>query len=124
MSDQDWLVFQLADLLARVEPGVVKFQEVLRTPSLSCAIYHLPAGSREMQSAHEEDELYLVLEGRGRLRVGDTEHKVEKGTLMYVQAACDHAFFDIEEDLTALAFFGAPLRRVSSLLEHRGGSSA
>jgi hypothetical protein len=29
---------------------------------------------------------------------------------MYVHTACDHAFFDIEEDLTVLAFFGAPMR--------------
>ena len=61
-----------------------------------------------MASAHEEDELYLVLEGRGQLRVGDTEHLVQRGTLMYVRAACDHAFFDIQDDLTVLAFFGAP----------------
>ena len=110
MKEKDWLVFQLSDLLAKTEPGQVRFHEFLRTPSLSCSVYHVPAGSREMQSAHEEDELYLVLEGRARLRVEGDEHAVEKGTLMYVRAACDHAFFDIEEDLTVLAFFGATAR--------------
>lgn len=109
-SDNDWLVFQLTELLGRVESGSVRFHEFLRTPSLSCSIYRLPAGSKEMQRAHEEDELYLVLEGKGHLRVGDTNHTVEQGTLIYVHAACDHAFFDIEEDITALAFFGASLR--------------
>ena len=29
--------------------------------------------------------------------------------MKYVQAACDHAFFDIASDLTVLAFFGAPV---------------
>jgi mannose-6-phosphate isomerase-like protein (cupin superfamily) len=111
MSDKDWVVFQLGDLLAKLEPGTLKFHEFLRTASMSCAIYRVPAGSKEMQRAHEEDELYLVLEGRGRLRVADEDHVVEKGTLMYVHAACDHAFFDVEEDLTALAFFGSPPRR-------------
>ncbi len=110
MKEKDWLVFQLADLLAKTEPGQVRFHEFLRTPSLSCSVYRVPAGSKEMQSAHEEDELYLVLEGRARLRVEGDEHAVEKGTLMYVRAACDHAFFDIEEDLTVLAFFGATAR--------------
>ena len=110
MRETDWLVFQLPELLAKAERGEVRFHEFLRTPSLSCSIYHLPAGSKEMQSAHEEDELYLVLEGRARLRVEADEHAVEKGTLMYVRAACDHAFFDIDEDLTVLAFFGAPIR--------------
>jgi mannose-6-phosphate isomerase-like protein (cupin superfamily) len=108
MEQKHWLVFQLRDLLAKVEKGSLSFREFLSTPSLSCSIYHLPAGSKEMQRAHEEDELYLVLEGKGRLRVDDDDHAVEEGTLMYVRAACDHAFFDIDEDLTVLAFFGSP----------------
>jgi mannose-6-phosphate isomerase-like protein (cupin superfamily) len=112
MKENNWLVYQLSELLEKVEPGSVRFHEFLRTPSLSCSVYHIPAGSKEMESAHEEDELYFVLEGRARLRVEDEDHAVEKGTLMYVRAACDHTFFDVEENLTVLAFFGAPLRRI------------
>lgn len=111
MKEDNWQLFRLSELLASVEPGRVRFHEFLRTPSLSCSVYHIPAGSREMQSAHVEDELYLVLEGRGRLRVEGEDQIVEKGTLMYVHAACDHAFFDVEEDLTIVAFFGATARR-------------
>ena len=110
MTDHQWLLFELPTLLAKIEPGSPRFKEVLRTPSLSCSIYHLPAGSTQMQSAHEEDELYLVLEGRARLRGGAEDQLVQKGSIMYVHTACDHAFFDIEEDLTVLAFFGTPLR--------------
>ena len=107
MKEDNWRLFQLSELLSKVEPGNVRFHEFLRTPSLSCSVYHIPAGSKEMESAHEEDELYLVLDGRGRLRVEGEDQAVEKGTLMYVQAACDHTFFDVEEDLTVIAFFGA-----------------
>lgn len=114
MSDPNWLVFQLPELLSRQDAKATRFKELLRTPSLSCSLYQIAAGSKEMQSAHEEDELYLVLEGRARLRVEDEDHRVEKGTLMYVRTACDHAFFDIEEDLTVLAFFGTPMRTRST----------
>lgn len=110
--NDDWLVFQLEDLMARVQPGTLSLTEFLRTPSLSCSVYHIPVGSRDMASAHEEDELYLVLGGRARLRVGEDDHAVRQGTLMYVRAACDHAFFDVEEDLTVLVFFGAPVRQM------------
>ncbi|WP_338113741.1 cupin domain-containing protein [Thiococcus pfennigii] len=110
IKEADWLVFQLDELVAKVERNGVTLKEFLRTPSLSCSIYHLPAGSKDMASAHEEDELYLVLDGNAHLRVGETEHQVQKGTLMYVPAACSHAFFDIDRDLTVLAFFGAPIR--------------
>jgi mannose-6-phosphate isomerase-like protein (cupin superfamily) len=112
MKESNWLVFQLSELLAHVEPGNVRFHEFLRTPSLSCSVYHIPAGSKEMESMHEEDELYFVLEGKARLRVEEEDHAVEKGTIMYVRSASDHAFFDIEEDLTVLAFFGTAVRRL------------
>lgn len=109
MNESDWLVFQLDQLAAGVERKGLSFREFLRTPSLSCSIYHLPAGSEDMSKAHEEDELYIVLSGQAQLRVGETEHRVTKGTLMYVRAASNHAFFDIKEDLTVLACFGAPI---------------
>jgi mannose-6-phosphate isomerase-like protein (cupin superfamily) len=112
VNEKNWLIFQLPEIMSRIDSGNTRFHEILRTPSLSCSIYHIPAGSKEMQSAHEEDELYLVLEGRARLRIEDDEHVVEKGAIMYVRTACDHAFFDVEEDLTVLAFFGTPMRQV------------
>ncbi|EGV31885.1 hypothetical protein ThidrDRAFT_1770 [Thiorhodococcus drewsii AZ1] len=108
----DWQVFQLENLVSKVENGTLSMREFLRTPSLSCSIYHVPAGSKDMASAHEEDELYLILDGCGRLRVGDSEQQVTKGSIMYVQAACDHTFFDVEENITALVFFGAPIRHL------------
>ncbi|ESQ15348.1 MAG TPA: cupin domain-containing protein [Chromatiaceae bacterium] len=114
-ESSNWLVFQLTELLQHVEPGKLRFHEFLRTQSLSCAIYHLPAGSKEMASAHEEDELYFVLEGRGQLRIGDDAHSVQQGTLLYVHAACDHTFFDIEHDLTVLAFFGGALPQLRNI---------
>jgi mannose-6-phosphate isomerase-like protein (cupin superfamily) len=110
-ASDDWQVFQLDELVAQVESGHLSMREFLRTPSLSCSIYHVPVGSRDMASAHEEDELYLVLSGRARLRVGTSDHEVRPGTLMYVRAACDHSFFDVEEHLTVLAFFGTSLRQ-------------
>ena len=111
----NWVVFQLPELLEKIDRSRVDFQEFLRTPSLACAIYHLPADSKDMQSAHEEDEVYFVLEGKAQLRMGEDKHPVQKGTMMYVQAACDHAFFNIEEDLTVLAFFGTAVERAFNI---------
>lgn len=113
MAKPDWQVFQLPELLRSIDRTKLGFQEFLRTPSLSCAIYHLPAGSRDMQTPHDEDELYLVLEGRARLRIGDQDHLVAKDSLMYVRASCDHAFFDVEQNLTVLAFFGTAVNQLA-----------
>lgn len=107
MSDSAWQVFQLEDLAEKVKGTEPRFFEYLRVPTLSSAIYRLPAGAKDMQAPHLEDEIYLVVEGRARLRIGTQEHEVSRGTILYVKATSDHSFFDIEEDLTLLSFFGA-----------------
>lgn len=101
-----WKVFNLTDLKARVAGSEPRFQEFLRSRQLSCAMYRLPAGSRDMQAPHLEDEVYLVLEGRARLKVNGQEQAVGPDTVLFVGATTDHSFFDIEEDLTLLALFG------------------
>lgn len=101
-----WKVFNLADLKTRVAGSEPRFQEFLRSPQISCAMYRLPAGSRDMQAPHHEDEVYLVVEGRARLKIDGAEQAVGKGTILFVSATTEHSFFDIEEDLTLLAIFG------------------
>jgi mannose-6-phosphate isomerase-like protein (cupin superfamily) len=106
MSDSAWQVFKLEELARRVEGKQARFIEFLRTPMLSCGIYRLPAGARDMQAPHLEDEIYFVLSGRARLKVGGREEEVTAGKILYVRATSEHTFFDIEEDLTLIAVFG------------------
>jgi mannose-6-phosphate isomerase-like protein (cupin superfamily) len=107
MSDHAWQIFKLEDLAQRVAGNEPRFYEFLRVPTLSCAVYRLPAGARDMQAPHLEDEVYFVVDGRARLRIGDQEHTVTKGMFLYVRATSQHSFFDIEEDLTLVVIFGA-----------------
>ncbi len=106
-SEPVWQVFSLDELSAKVAGSEPRFLEFLRVPSLSGAIYRLPAGAKDMQAPHLEDEIYFVAEGRARLQVDDQEHEVRPGTILFVRATTEHSFFDVEEDLTLLAFFGA-----------------
>ena len=52
-----------------------------------------------------EEEVYLVLEGRGRFRMGDEDVSVTPGHLLTVPARVEHRFHSIEEDLLLLVFF-------------------
>jgi len=106
MSDNAWKVFQLDELLPRVEGNEPCFLEYLRMPGLSSAVYRLPAGAKDMQAPHLEDEIYYVVAGKARLKVGSEEKEVGPGSILYVRATEEHSFFDITEDLTLLAFFG------------------
>ena len=100
-----WQVFNLEELMAKARKDNADYQEFIHEPSMSCGIYHLKAGSTDMQGYHDEDEVYVVLEGKGQLRVGDDNQEVVPGAVLFVRASEDHAFFEIEEDMTMLVLF-------------------
>jgi mannose-6-phosphate isomerase-like protein (cupin superfamily) len=83
----------------------IGYREFLRVPALSAGIYVLPAGATDPQQPHEEDELYFVVRGRGRMRVGQEEEAVGAGSIIFVPAQAEHRFFDIAEELEVLVFF-------------------
>ena len=107
MSNPHWKVFSLPDLLAKKSEISPPYYEFLRAPSLSCGIYTLAAGAKDLQSPHDEDEVYYVIAGKGRLRVDVDEHTVQPGSVFYVAATSEHSFFEIEEDMTLLVFFAS-----------------
>jgi mannose-6-phosphate isomerase-like protein (cupin superfamily) len=107
MSPNIWQVFELEELKKRVRGPEPRFFEFLRGDRLSGAVYRLPAGAHDLQGPHLEDEIYLVLEGRARLRVGTEERDVHPGLVLFIKAESPHSFFDIKEDLTLLAMFSA-----------------
>lgn len=106
----EWEIFDIAQMVAAIGDNAVKYREFLRSPAMSCGIYRLPAGSRDMQGTHDDDEVYYVLSGRARMRVGDEERPVGPGDLLYVRATAEHNFFEIEEDMTLLVFFANATR--------------
>lgn len=106
----EWEVFDIEKMVSAFGDNAVKYREFLRSPAMSCGIYRLPVGSRDMQGAHDDDEVYYVLSGRARMRVGDEDRPVSPGDLLYVRATADHNFFEIEEDMTLLVFFANATR--------------
>ena len=105
MASSSWQVFQLSELLEKASTHASPYLEFLRVPTLSCGIYRLSAGAKDLQGPHDEDEVYFVASGRGRLRVGDEDREVSAGSVLYVGATSEHSFFEIEEDMTLLVFF-------------------
>ncbi|MCB1709742.1 MAG: cupin domain-containing protein [Halioglobus sp.] len=105
MSDQPWQIFDLAQIRQRLKGKPAEYLEFLNVPALNCGIYFLAAGSTDMQSPHDDDELYLVLSGKAQMRLDNAERAVGPGSLLYVGATTEHSFFEIEEDMTLLVIF-------------------
>ena len=110
MTDGNWQIFDLDAIRGDLKGDAVEYLEFLSVPALNCGVYSLPAGSRDMQAPHDDDEVYVVLSGRARMRLGDKEKSVGPGALLYVGAATEHSFFEIEEDMTLLVIFAASPR--------------
>lgn len=116
MSTSAWQVHSLESLTARLQDKQPGFIEFLRSPSLSGAVYRLPAGSRDMQAPHLEDEIYFVVSGHAWLQIGADQHEIGPGHILYVRATAEHSFFNIDKDLTLVVIFGArPLRPVATV---------
>jgi mannose-6-phosphate isomerase-like protein (cupin superfamily) len=100
--------FTLIDLISAAAKRNLRWHEFLRVSSLSMGLYLLKAGQADEQKPHREDEVYLVVSGKASFRAGDREQAVGPGSLIFVQRAVEHRFFDIAEDLTVLVFFAPP----------------
>ena len=98
-------VFDLDNLLARRDQGGRSYLEFLRIPAMSAGIYILPAGGTDLQRPHEQDEIYYVIRGAAKMRLGSNERKIAQGDVIFVETNAEHRFFDMEEELVLLVVF-------------------
>lgn len=97
--------YQLDDLVKQRAAKGDLYLEFLRVPSMSMGLYQLAAGAYDPQLPHTEDEIYYITQGCGMIRVGDEDHDIQAGSIIFVAATVDHKFHSITEDLTILVFF-------------------
>ena len=96
--------YSVEKLVARTTPDR-RYNEFLRVPTMSAGVYVLPAGATDRQSPHQEDEIYYAVRGKAKIRIGDIQHSVQPGDVIFVEARAEHRFFDIEEELVLLVVF-------------------
>ena len=105
MTDSKAEFFTLKEIDAQRAASDKRYQEFLRVPTMSAGLYVLRAGANDPQRPHHEDEMYYVVRGRARFRVGNEHTQVSAGTVLFVAAEVEHRFYDIEEELAVLVFF-------------------
>jgi mannose-6-phosphate isomerase-like protein (cupin superfamily) len=97
-------IFEMGNLLGNVSPER-PYHEFLRSTSMSAGLYVLAAGGTDRQSPHKEDEVYYVVRGKAKMRIGTQETEVTAGRMIFVEAEAEHRFFDIEQELVLLVVF-------------------
>jgi hypothetical protein len=146
MTQPETNTWQLCDInkLAALQSGknsaTPQFTEFLNVDSMHCGLYFLPKGSKDMQSLHDEDEMYYVFQGSAKMRVNCvapgavfTEINQRSGKLSddeayeRLQNMKDlHALGrigEVEEVAEAIAYFLSAQWTTGTILEVDGGMS-
>jgi mannose-6-phosphate isomerase-like protein (cupin superfamily) len=94
--------FHLEDVASRLAPG--GYEVFFDSPSLELGAYVLVAPEPDEQEPHDQDEVYVVLEGTGVLTVAGEEMELRRGDVAFVAAGTEHRFGAYQR-LTLLVLF-------------------
>jgi mannose-6-phosphate isomerase-like protein (cupin superfamily) len=85
-------LFDVEATKRRLQAGDGGYEVVHESHGLEVGVYVLVAPEPDRQQPHEDDEVYVVLEGRGTLQVEAEEIDLAEGQAMFVAAGADHRF--------------------------------
>ena len=80
------------------------YEVVHRSAGLELGVYVLVAPEPDRQQPHEDDEVYVVLEGTGTLDGRGRDRELREGHAVFVPAGAEHRFTGYEQ-LSVLVIF-------------------
>jgi mannose-6-phosphate isomerase-like protein (cupin superfamily) len=96
--------FEVERVKERLEAGNGGYEVVHASPGLEVGVYVLVAPEPDRQQPHDDDEIYVVLDGRGVLDVEGKPVPLERGQAVFVPAGARHQFTAYEQ-MSVLVIF-------------------
>ena len=97
------------DKLARFSAEAMQKIGLFETDRFFCDLYCLLPGQAQKVHAHQgSDKVYLVLQGRARVRVGDAEQELSPGQAALAPAGDPHGVTNTTGEPVTLLVFMAP----------------
>ena len=96
----------LADILARIEADGLRFHYPIHHGTMRVGVY-APRGE-DLQTPHDQDELYIVVDGAGTLVRGDERIEFKPGDALFVPAGMPHHFERFGDDFVTWVVFWGP----------------
>jgi mannose-6-phosphate isomerase-like protein (cupin superfamily) len=96
--------FDVESVKRRLSEAGGGYEVVHDSSGLEIGVYVLVAPEPDRQQPHEDDEVYVVLEGTGVLEVEGARHELREGNAVFVPAGADHRF-SAYEHLSVLVIF-------------------
>ena len=96
--------FEISAVKEKLRESGGGYEVVHESPGLELGVYVLVAPEPDRQQPHEDDEVYVVLEGTGVLEVEGETVPVKEGSAVFVEAGAGHRF-SAYEHLSVLVIF-------------------
>src|SRR5438067_11831825 len=96
--------FEVAAVKERLKEAGGGYEIIHESAGLELGVYVLVAPEPDRQQPHQDDEVYIVLEGSGVLEVESEQVPVKEGSAVFVEAGADHRF-SAYEHLSLLVIF-------------------
>lgn len=103
----DGRVWDSAKVVETIDHTPQQLHRLLSRNDLTIGVLRVHSGGMDLQGTHNQDEVYAVVGGKGLLRLGDVDHPVGPGSIIYVPAGLPHRFHGNKELLT-LAYVQVP----------------
>ncbi|HUK55892.1 MAG TPA: cupin domain-containing protein [Nitrospiria bacterium] len=90
-------------------PDKLKKNNLAETDRFFCDLYCLESGQEQMPHLHpDSDKIYIVLEGRGRFRIGPEEREIGRDRGVLAPAGVEHGVKNSSSERLVLLVFMAP----------------
>jgi mannose-6-phosphate isomerase-like protein (cupin superfamily) len=96
----DGLIWDASKIVETIDRSQQQFHRVFERPDLVVGVLRILPGGVDTQGTHYEDEVYAVVGGRGLVRLGDVDHAVAPGSVIFVPQGIPHRFHGNQELLT------------------------
>ena len=81
------------------------FLDFLHNYSFEVGVLRLNPGQKDTQGPHLEDELYIVMEGKGYINILEKKHVIRKNYCIFIPSKTKHYFHGNKERLVVLYVF-------------------
>jgi mannose-6-phosphate isomerase-like protein (cupin superfamily) len=96
--------FGVGSVVEKLRAAGGGYEIVHESEGVELGVYVLVAPEPDRQQPHDDDEIYLVLDGSGVLDVEGTSVPMSVGDAVFVEAGADHRFSAYEQ-LAVLVLF-------------------
>lgn len=95
------------ELQSKVEAASTDSVRILDSESMKVGLkrYSEDTAKEKGPREHTEDELYYILDGSGKIEIGEEIHLAAVGDLLYVPQGEAHDIVEIDSEMTVLKIF-------------------